>query len=165
MYINEAAYAAHTGAKHLSLYSPNTILMVWRMKMKYNILLWETEWTRKQGEPILMGTQLELKDSIEQAIKLVDDGKAVCAEVQTMETGDDIQFVYCYDGKNLDNLCFYIELCEGCVKDLKEYNPYIYENGDSVPLERIKPIEVALADCCNCEVNLGNKTGVFAMAE
>lgn len=42
-----------------------------------------------------------------------------------------------------------IELCAGCIEDLKEYNPYIDSKGNTIPLERIHPIEVDIAHCHN----------------
>lgn len=32
--------------------------------------------------------------------------------------------------------------CEDCIKDLQEYNPYVYENGETIPLEKIEVIKV-----------------------
>ena len=54
-----------------------------------------------------------------------------------------------------------IPLCEGCADDLQEYNPYIYPNGDGVPLENIRIIPVEIKDCANHEPNLGKITGKF----
>ena len=32
--------------------------------------------------------------------------------------------------------------CEACIKDLQEYNPYVYKNGETIPLEKIEVIKV-----------------------
>ena len=44
--------------------------------------------------------------------------------------------------------------CKNCIKDLKEYNPYVYPNGKAVPLSKIEIIEVEKEFCENFEKNL-----------
>ena len=46
--------------------------------------------------------------------------------------------------------------CETCAEDLEEYNPYVYTNGETVPLEKIKIVTVENhnADCENSEENM-----------
>lgn len=44
--------------------------------------------------------------------------------------------------------------CKGCIKDLKEHNPYIYPDGTSVPLEKIEIVEVPHEFCENNEANM-----------
>lgn len=46
--------------------------------------------------------------------------------------------------------------CKGCVEDLKEYNPYVYYNGEQIPLNRIEIIKVPYEFCENNETNLDN---------
>lgn len=47
--------------------------------------------------------------------------------------------------------------CEGCAEDLKEYNPYIFEDGTRIPLEDIEVIVVPHEFCENTEENLDKK--------
>jgi len=70
---------------------------------------------------------------------------------------------YCVDDSiSGEKKYLHIELCSGCIDMLEEYNPYIYPNGDGVPLENIVPIVVGIKDCCNEEKNLAiDKCGVF----
>ena len=45
--------------------------------------------------------------------------------------------------------------CEGCADDLKEYNPYVYPNGQSIPLDKIKVVVTKdIKDCENNEDNI-----------
>lgn len=44
--------------------------------------------------------------------------------------------------------------CEGCIKDLQEYNPYVYKNGETIPLEKIEVIKVDKDMCENNELNM-----------
>jgi len=46
--------------------------------------------------------------------------------------------------------------CPECAEDLKEYNPYVYDDGTEIPLEKIKVIEVEEhnTDCENAEDNM-----------
>lgn len=44
--------------------------------------------------------------------------------------------------------------CEGCIKDLQEYNPYVYKNGETIPLEKIEVIKVDKYMCENNELNM-----------
>ena len=46
--------------------------------------------------------------------------------------------------------------CKECIKDLKEYNPYVYYNGEQIPLNRIEVIKVPYDLCENNEINLDN---------
>ena len=46
--------------------------------------------------------------------------------------------------------------CKGCIEDLKEYNPYVYYNGEQIPLNRIEVIKVPYEFCENTEINLDN---------
>ena len=46
--------------------------------------------------------------------------------------------------------------CTDCIKDLKEYNPYIYNDGTPIPLDKIEIIEVTHEFCENNEKNLNN---------
>lgn len=54
--------------------------------------------------------------------------------------------------------------CAYCAKDLEEYNPYVYEDGTEIPLEKIKVIEVENHDteCENAEDNMHAKPQKFA---
>lgn len=49
--------------------------------------------------------------------------------------------------------------CKHCKDDLKEYNPYVYDDGTQIPLEKIKVIEVKEhdTDCENAEDNMHSK--------
>lgn len=47
--------------------------------------------------------------------------------------------------------------CQNCADDLNEYNPYVYEDGTEVPLEKIKVIVVDNIDDCENEENNLNK--------
>lgn len=42
--------------------------------------------------------------------------------------------------------------CKRCIEDLKRYNPYIYKNGKTIPLTKIKAITVADGDCENANI-------------
>jgi hypothetical protein len=64
-------------------------------------------------------------------------------------------------GNNPKKKKLVLRLCKGCNKELKNYNPYIYEDGSPVPLENIITIEVPVKECFNYETNLGIKTGTF----
>lgn len=44
--------------------------------------------------------------------------------------------------------------CEDCIKDLQEYNPYVYKNGETIPLEKIEVIKVDKYMCENNELNM-----------
>lgn len=44
--------------------------------------------------------------------------------------------------------------CEDCIKDLQEYNPYAYENGETIPLEKIEVIKVDKYMCENNALNM-----------
>lgn len=44
--------------------------------------------------------------------------------------------------------------CEDCIKDLQEYNPYVYKNGETIPLEKIEVIKVDKDMCENNELNM-----------
>ena len=46
--------------------------------------------------------------------------------------------------------------CKGCIEDLKEYNPYVYYNGEQIPLNKIEVIKVPYEFCENNEINLDN---------
>ena len=41
--------------------------------------------------------------------------------------------------------------CKGCIKDLKEYNPYVDENGNSISIKDIYCIKVSQKDCENTD--------------
>lgn len=47
--------------------------------------------------------------------------------------------------------------CKDCIEDLKEYNPYVYSDGKTIPLEKIEVIEVEKVFCENTEQNLNSK--------
>ena len=47
--------------------------------------------------------------------------------------------------------------CGECADDLKEYNPYVFEDGTPVPLEDIEVVVVPGNYCENAEDNLNNK--------
>lgn len=49
--------------------------------------------------------------------------------------------------------------CPACAEDLKEYNPYVYDDETEIPLEKIKVIEVEEhdTDCENAEDNMHAK--------
>ena len=47
--------------------------------------------------------------------------------------------------------------CKGCIEDLKEYNPYVDAEGNTIPLDRIEVIEVPKEFCENSEINLCSK--------
>lgn len=42
-----------------------------------------------------------------------------------------------------------INLCKGCIEDLKEYNPYIDDNGVTLSLNELTINEVPLEQCDN----------------
>lgn len=44
--------------------------------------------------------------------------------------------------------------CEDCIKDLQEYNPYVYKNKEQIPLEKIEVIKVDKYMCENNEMNM-----------
>ena len=44
--------------------------------------------------------------------------------------------------------------CEDCIKDLQEYNPYLYKNGETIPLEKIEVIKVDKYMCENNALNM-----------
>lgn len=44
--------------------------------------------------------------------------------------------------------------CEDCIKDLEEYNPYVYKTGEKIPLEKIEAIKVDKYMCENNELNM-----------
>ncbi len=44
--------------------------------------------------------------------------------------------------------------CEDCIKDLEEYNPYVYKTGKKIPLEKIEAIKVDKYMCENNELNM-----------
>lgn len=44
--------------------------------------------------------------------------------------------------------------CKNCIEDLKEYNPYINENGEGIPLENVICIEVPYEKCENTTFEL-----------
>lgn len=46
-----------------------------------------------------------------------------------------------------------IKLCEGCIKELQRYNPYIDFNGRTIPLENIEIIRVDVQDCDNSNLD------------
>lgn len=48
--------------------------------------------------------------------------------------------------------------CEECIKDLEEYNPYVYENEDEIPLDKIEIIKVDKHMCENNELNMHAKS-------
>lgn len=54
--------------------------------------------------------------------------------------------------------------CHTCAEDLKEYNPYIYDDGKEIPLDKIKVIEVESHDeeCENSEKNMHAKPQNYA---
>lgn len=52
--------------------------------------------------------------------------------------------------------------CEDCIKDLQEYNPYVYENGEIIPLEKIEVIKVDKYMCENNALNMHFKPQVQA---
>ena len=54
--------------------------------------------------------------------------------------------------------------CKYCADDLKEYNPYIYDDGTTIPLNKIKVIEVKNHDteCENSEDNMYAKPQKYA---
>ena len=54
--------------------------------------------------------------------------------------------------------------CPECAEDLKEYNPYIYDDETEIPLEKIKVIEVENHDeeCENSENNMHAKPQAYA---
>ena len=53
--------------------------------------------------------------------------------------------------------------CKECADELKEYNPYIYKDGTTIPLNRIKVIIVDNhAKCENSEYNFHHKPQKFA---
>lgn len=42
-----------------------------------------------------------------------------------------------------------INLCKGCIEDLKEYNPYVDDNGVTLPLNELTINEVPIKQCDN----------------
>lgn len=44
--------------------------------------------------------------------------------------------------------------CEGCIKDLEVYNPYVYKTGEKIPLDKIEAIKVDKYMCENNELNM-----------
>lgn len=54
--------------------------------------------------------------------------------------------------------------CKTCADDLKNYNPYVYDNGKEIPLNKIKVIDVENHnDCCeNSEKNMDQKPQAYA---
>lgn len=46
--------------------------------------------------------------------------------------------------------------CKHCIEDLKEYNPYVYQDGTQIPLNKIECIKVPQDLCENNETNLDN---------
>lgn len=42
-----------------------------------------------------------------------------------------------------------INLCKGCIEDLKDYNPYVDDNEVSIPLNELNINEVPLEKCDN----------------
>lgn len=50
-----------------------------------------------------------------------------------------------------------ISLCPGCIDDLEDYNPYIDSKGETIPLERIHPIETDIKHCHNTIITKGGK--------
>lgn len=46
--------------------------------------------------------------------------------------------------------------CEDCIKNLEEYNPYVYETGEEIPLDKIEVIKVDKQLCENNELNRKN---------
>lgn len=44
-------------------------------------------------------------------------------------------------------------LCEDCIKDLEKYNPYKYDNGNNIPLDKIEVIKVKEHMCENNALN------------
>ena len=46
-----------------------------------------------------------------------------------------------------------INLCENCAKELKNYNPYVDENGEIIPIEHIEINIVSQEKCDNYTVN------------
>lgn len=42
-----------------------------------------------------------------------------------------------------------LHLCKGCIEDLKEYNPYIDDNGNTIPIEDMEIIETDIKHCEN----------------
>ena len=42
-----------------------------------------------------------------------------------------------------------IKLCQGCVDDLQEYNPYIDECGNTIPVEKLDILLVHTIEECD----------------
>lgn len=42
-----------------------------------------------------------------------------------------------------------VHLCEGCINNLKEYNPYVDENGNEIPMEELEIKKVSQEKCDN----------------
>lgn len=52
--------------------------------------------------------------------------------------------------------------CEGCALDLEDYNPYVYDDGRSIPLDKIKVVLVDNEYCENNEENMSKKPQEYA---
>lgn len=42
-----------------------------------------------------------------------------------------------------------IRLCKGCIDQLREYNPYIDDNGSTIPIDKLDIEVVPLKECDN----------------
>ena len=44
---------------------------------------------------------------------------------------------------------FPTKLCKGCIEELQNYNPYIYDDGSQIPLENLVITTVKIPECVN----------------
>lgn len=128
--------------------------------MKYLVKKWTNNYRREEGLSDIEQINLSLEEALKLCKKIVDNGYALSAEVLTMEHGNDQQCIATYDKTDIKNRLF-LELCNGCIKDLDEYNPYIREDKAPVDKCEIVTIRVNLEDCNNNEKNLGIKSGIW----
>lgn len=48
--------------------------------------------------------------------------------------------------------------CNECAEELETYNPYVYDNGESIPIDKIKVVTTLnQEDCENHEGNMDSK--------
>lgn len=46
-----------------------------------------------------------------------------------------------------------LNLCKNCIEDLKEYNPYVDKNGNTIPITQLDIKEVSKQCCDNFKIN------------
>lgn len=123
--------------------------------MKYLVKYWENEYRRDQGISDILIKDININDAVKEATSIVKSGRAVCSEILNQFD----ECIYTFDNDNVvDGIL--IELCKGCIEDLDNYNPYIYDNKETIPLDNIIISKVGVKYCNNTEHNLGLKNPI-----